>query len=139
MAPPAWHPAAAAMPCSGALPHHVAHASWGNSLPPGSWWQSRAGSQHSTPRDRRTAGDAAAPGSNARHEREILGGLCPAGETGVLGYGDSSSRRAVYSAFTLARTHYGVRSEERRVGKECRSRWAACAYRKKYDEGRVRG
>src|SRR5205807_1027719 len=36
-----------------------------------------AGSRHSTPRDRRTAGDAAAPGSNARHEREILGSFVP--------------------------------------------------------------
>src|SRR5207302_10477372 len=39
-----------------------------------------AGSRHSTPRDRRTAGDAAAPGSSARHAREILGSFCPAGE-----------------------------------------------------------
>src|SRR5690242_21931771 len=27
-----------------------------------------------------------------------------------------------------------LRSEERRVGKECRSGWAACQYKKKHDE-----
>src|SRR5207248_10992133 len=89
------------MPCSGALPHHVAPASWGNSLPPARGGRRAAGSRHSTLRDRRTAGDAAAPGSNARHEREILGSFCPAGETGVLGYGDSSF--AIDSGFSVAR------------------------------------
>src|SRR5437667_11589386 len=65
-----------------------------------------AGSRHSTPRDRRTAGDAAAPGSNARHEREILGGFCAAGETGVLGYGDSSF--AIDGGFSVARRGYAA-------------------------------
>src|SRR5438067_3778318 len=60
-----------------------------------------AGTRPSTPRHRRNAGDAAAPRCNARHEREILGGFCPAGETGVLGYGDSSF--AIDSGFSVAR------------------------------------
>src|SRR5437763_10773667 len=89
MAPPASHPAAAAMPCSGALPTMLRMRHGAIPSLPARGGSRAAGSQHSTPRDRRTAGDAAAPGSNARHEREILGGFCAAGETGVLGYGDS--------------------------------------------------
>src|SRR3712207_9325998 len=34
-------------------------------------------------------------------------------------------------------TWRGVRSEERRVGTECRSRWSPYHYKKKYDEGRL--
>src|SRR5437588_948910 len=101
IAPPAWHPAAAAMPCSGALPTMLRMRHGAIPSLPARGGSRAAGSRHSTPRHRRNAGDAAAPGSNARPEREILGGFCPAGETGVLGYGDSSF--AIDSGFSVAR------------------------------------
>src|SRR3954449_13634768 len=57
--------------------------------------------------------------------------------TGVQTCANSSHTLISYAVFCLRdESVTGVRSEERRVGKECRSRWSPYHYKKKYEKRR---
>src|SRR5690625_7285129 len=49
-------------------------------------------------------------------------------------YGNETIRLTTRQAFQL----YGIRSEERRVGKECRYRWSLAAERRKYRDTQIK-
>src|SRR5207249_10856853 len=68
-------------------------------------------------------------------DKLVLTSVTPASSAPVLQTPKATSSTLYFDSLTVNAGNGGflhcIRSEERRVGKECRSRWSACHYKKK--------